>query len=271
LAAKIGKVEASKFAKACLLELLHRFKSLSSQHVRCIILYAPSTSRKVFSQLLAQHKLQDKWELMEMTTATKSAPEEKKKNNNNNEVSEELKSPDLGSKLKHCLTTLQSQGCGSVLFIGNDCVELSLGTIREALKCCNQERKAVICPATDGGYVLLGLPSHCPTSVFDNVQWSHLSTCVSQIKAITDNGNGVRISVLSTYADVDDVNDLQRLKTTLEKNPNPSRAYPYIKVSREVLYNKHIELPNFKMKRTLTTPGLGYFDTITTVLCKKAP
>jgi glycosyltransferase A (GT-A) superfamily protein (DUF2064 family) len=71
--------------------------------------------------------------------------------------------------------------------------------------------EAYICPASDGGYVLLSLPCHTPRGVFENVVWSQPNTCVSQVLSLRQAGLVVRIG--PTYFDIDTPEDILRLRS----------------------------------------------------------
>ena len=81
---------------------------------------------------------------------------------------------------------------------------------------------AAICPATDGGYVLLGLPCDAPSSVFDDVLWSSEETLKSQCAALTR--EDVKYEVGATYSDVDEIEDLvalrKRISASLDEHPH---------------------------------------------------
>ena len=54
--------------------------------------------------------------------------------------------------------------------------------------------KAHMCPANDGGYGLLSVPKHAPSSrIFSGVRWSNPLTAVSQLKALTDSNVAVSV------------------------------------------------------------------------------
>ena len=69
--------------------------------------------------------------------------------------------------------------------------------------------EAYICPATDGGYVMLCLPGAVPSGVFDDVEWSSQNTCISQIQALRRSGVTVRVG--PTFHDIDTPADIHRL------------------------------------------------------------
>jgi glycosyltransferase A (GT-A) superfamily protein (DUF2064 family) len=64
--------------------------------------------------------------------------------------------------------------------------------------------------AQDGGYVLLGVPSHCPLHVFGpDVLWSSIDTCATQIKSLER--AGLECVIGNMYFDVDEFHDIRKL------------------------------------------------------------
>jgi rSAM/selenodomain-associated transferase 1 len=57
-----------------------------------------------------------------------------------------------------------------VLLAGTDCPQLTSSVFRSAAQALDEGNPAVIVPATDGGYVLLGLASSSP-SLFEYIHW----------------------------------------------------------------------------------------------------
>jgi len=57
-----------------------------------------------------------------------------------------------------------------VLLMGSDCPALTADVIRKAARQL-QTHDALLVPVGDGGYVLIGLKSPCPT-LFDRMPWS---------------------------------------------------------------------------------------------------
>ena len=77
---------------------------------------------------------------------------------------------DLGERMNHAFAAGFESGYGSICIIGTDCYELSADIISEAFDALRSS-DAVIGPARDGGYYLLGLKKSIP-DVFANKQWS---------------------------------------------------------------------------------------------------
>ncbi|KAL7433412.1 hypothetical protein ACHAXH_005952 [Discostella pseudostelligera] len=70
--------------------------------------------------------------------------------------------------------------------------------------------RAHVCPAVDGGYGLISIPGHAPSSkVFSGVRWSQPLTAVSQLKALTD--SNVDVSIGKLMHDVDEPSDVHEL------------------------------------------------------------
>lgn len=91
---------------------------------------------------------------------------------------------------------------------------------------------AFICPAEDGGYVLLSLPAKTsPVSVFEGVEWSTENTMQSQIDCILK--SGLQVEVGDTYCDIDDENDIRnhKVKQALQKELH-SRTWEIISSSK---------------------------------------
>lgn len=80
------------------------------------------------------------------------------------------KGNDLGKRMKHAFEIVFCQGYKRVIIIGSDCFELKTTDIDIAFKLLN-DKGAMIGPAKDGGYYLLGLRQELP-DLFKNIPWS---------------------------------------------------------------------------------------------------
>ncbi len=110
---------------------------------------------------------------------------------------------DLGQRLEAAAKRVIGAG-EQVLLIGTDCPELDSERLVEAAAQLDHH-DAVICPAHDGGYVLLGLKNTDP-SLFDDIAWSSDSvapTTIARIKAL-----GWSLFVGETMQDIDEPADL---------------------------------------------------------------
>lgn len=80
------------------------------------------------------------------------------------------KGEDLGERMFHAIEAGFEAGFGHVVLIGTDCYELSREILDEAFSALERSG-AVIGPATDGGFYLIGLNRVLP-ELFLNRQWS---------------------------------------------------------------------------------------------------
>lgn len=77
---------------------------------------------------------------------------------------------DLGEKMKNAFVAGFETGYTSICIIGTDCYELTAKIITQAFEAL-KSADAVIGPASDGGYYLLGMTNPY-TAVFNNKNWS---------------------------------------------------------------------------------------------------
>lgn len=95
----------------------------------------------------------------------------------------------------------------AVLLIGTDCIEMSAKTLREAAAAL-EGKDAVIYPAADGGYALLGL-NRFHASLFGGIAWSTETVASDTIKRIHALGWTLQMGAL--LHDVDEPGDLEYL------------------------------------------------------------
>lgn len=110
---------------------------------------------------------------------------------------------DLGARLARA--SQRSIDAGErVILIGTDCPEITpalLHKVNDSL----QRVDVVIVPATDGGYVLLGLNAFDPL-LFDNVSWSTHKVFDETLHRIKN--AGFTFEVFATLRDIDEADDL---------------------------------------------------------------
>lgn len=110
---------------------------------------------------------------------------------------------DLGQRMAHAL-----EGATPALLIGSDCPALRLRDLQQAWDAL-QFHDAVLTPAEDGGYVLIGL-QRFDAAVFANVDWGGdkvLSQTRERLVAL-----GWRWDEMPAQWDVDRPEDLERLR-----------------------------------------------------------
>jgi rSAM/selenodomain-associated transferase 1 len=100
---------------------------------------------------------------------------------------------------------LFEQGFTRIVIIGSDCLQLQAENLQEAVTLL-ESNTAVIGPASDGGYYLLGLTKLYP-DLFVNKPWS---TDQVLTKTIDDfNNQGISYALLEELSDIDDITDLE--------------------------------------------------------------
>lgn len=119
---------------------------------------------------------------------------------------------DLGVKMRASFQTAFDMGLSRVVLIGSDLPLLPAASIQSALARL-QDHDAVIGPALDGGYYLIGLhrQSFHP-EIFTDIPWS-----TSQVLALTQKRLGdhnLNTFVLPNLRDIDTLEDLESLLTT---------------------------------------------------------
>ena len=109
---------------------------------------------------------------------------------------------DLGERMLHALaTSLETAECA--VLIGSDCPEYDVDYLNEAFHALRQH-DAVLGPAADGGYVLIGT-KQSDSQLFQNIPWSTDEVLSSTKQRLEVMGWGWK--ELSTLHDVDEVAD----------------------------------------------------------------
>lgn len=111
---------------------------------------------------------------------------------------------DLGMRMKDAFARAFAEGAEQVVIVGSDLPAVSASLLRRAFELLDAH-PAVIGPARDGGYYLLGL-RRMVDGIFDGIEWSTphvLRTTLERFSAA-----GVEPAALEELADVDTVDDL---------------------------------------------------------------
>ncbi|GBD39885.1 hypothetical protein HRbin37_02171 [bacterium HR37] len=112
----------------------------------------------------------------------------------------------LGERMLNAFERAFSLGATSTVIIGTDCMEVSDKTVLEAFQAL-REVDAVLGPARDGGYYLLGLNRPFPL-VFKGIEWSTNLVLSQTIKKLEEKKQ--RFKLLETLTDVDTIRDLSK-------------------------------------------------------------
>ena len=114
---------------------------------------------------------------------------------------------DLGERMAHAMHQAIEQHSNAVL-IGTDSPPLDRDYLISAFETLQRGTDAVIGPAEDGGYILIGL-SRCNRKIFQKIEWGSEKVCsqtVSKLKQLD-----FSYKTLETLWDVDRPDDLLRL------------------------------------------------------------
>lgn len=122
------------------------------------------------------------------------------------------KNADLGEKMHHSFRMLFEKEHSKVVIIGSDCIELTQEIIQQAFDVLTTN-DAVIGPANDGGYYLLGIKMLYP-HLFTNKQWSTgdvYETTINDFKKLD-----LKYFVLPVLIDIDTEEDWKQAKRNIE-------------------------------------------------------
>lgn len=112
---------------------------------------------------------------------------------------------DLGERMQHAFENAFGAGFGKVVIIGTDLPGISTSLLADAFVELDMH-DAVLGPARDGGYYLLGLRS-MEASLFRNKSWS--SSSVAEETLADLHRAGKNVALLPKMIDVDTEADLQ--------------------------------------------------------------
>jgi len=114
---------------------------------------------------------------------------------------------DLGERMKNGFVEAISMNFKRVVLIGSDIPDLPLEFIEEAFTSL-QEKDAVIGPALDGGYYLIGFRNETfSPRVFEGIHWSTESVFEKTLKVLQQ--EGLTVHTLQPLRDIDTVEDLR--------------------------------------------------------------
>jgi len=111
---------------------------------------------------------------------------------------------DIGERMLLSFSELFEKGYKQVLIIGSDCYQLSTNIIEKAVSLLDSH-SAVLGPASDGGYYLLGLKTLVP-DLFSNKPWS--SDQVAALSIADFKNHSLSYALLEELNDVDLMADL---------------------------------------------------------------
>ncbi len=118
------------------------------------------------------------------------------------------KGEDLGQRMKNAFLTAFVNGYNQVVIIGTDIPDLPAGIITDAFERLKSV-DAVIGPAADGGYYLIGFSKSSFTQrIFENISWGMAKVFDQTLCALKNQDKTV--AVLPVWNDIDTIDDLRR-------------------------------------------------------------
>ena len=114
---------------------------------------------------------------------------------------------DLGQRMARAVERTCVSQAENIILVGTDCPALTAAQLTEAAqRLANHD--VVILPASDGGYVLIGLQAPCP-EIFANMPWS--TSVVTELTFERLMKLGLRVWQGPTLHDIDEPADLVHL------------------------------------------------------------
>ncbi|MHB2025967.1 MAG: TIGR04282 family arsenosugar biosynthesis glycosyltransferase [Elusimicrobiota bacterium] len=122
---------------------------------------------------------------------------------------------DLGERLVRAFDRVFQDGAEKAVVIGSDAPQIRPETIRRALDSLSKS-DAVLGPAEDGGYYLIGLKERRP-ELFQDIPWSTNKALEETLASARS--SGLKVSFLAPLADVDTFADILSLAGKLRRRP----------------------------------------------------
>jgi len=123
------------------------------------------------------------------------------------------KGDNLGTRMQEAFRkALLDEGCNRVVLIGSDCAELTAGILRDSFRQL-KNHDAVLGPATDGGYYLIGMSKFLP-HIFEGKSWSTPTVFKETIRDLEK--EDASFSILPELNDIDNKSDWEKAAKKLE-------------------------------------------------------
>lgn len=113
--------------------------------------------------------------------------------------------PDLGRRMQSAFETAFEAGAEKALIIGSDCPDLSAEILEKAFQALDTN-DAVLGPASDGGYYLLGLKTMDP-ALFRDITWSTDTVLQKTLEKLENQSK--KYTLLPVLSDIDTERDWQ--------------------------------------------------------------
>ena len=113
---------------------------------------------------------------------------------------------DIGERMHHALASCLNDCATSAILMGTDCPTIDAAYLRSAIVALT-DTDAVIGPAEDGGYGLIGL-RRPEASLFRGIAWGTSTVCAETCRRFTE--NRLQFELLPQIWDVDRPEDVMR-------------------------------------------------------------
>jgi rSAM/selenodomain-associated transferase 1 len=125
----------------------------------------------------------------------------------------------LGERERGVFADLFRRGARQVVLVGSDIPLLTPTILEDAFAALTDSATQVVLgPASDGGYYLLGLNAPTVPDLFTGVRWSTKYALMDTLRRCEFEER--RVTLLPILDDIDEPDDLARLRATLAANPS---------------------------------------------------
>lgn len=131
---------------------------------------------------------------------------------------------DLGTRLTQAMDRAHAEGARKIVIIGTDCPDLNEEHLQTAFSMLD-EFDAVLGPAHDGGYYLIGMSEPQPR-LFEAIPWSTGDVFATTLQRANEAGSS--LGTLPPLADVDESADVAQAETALEKGRSVTVIIPVL-------------------------------------------
>ncbi len=115
------------------------------------------------------------------------------------------KGNDLGERMKNAFQEGFNLGFKKIVIVGSDLLDLEVSDLEKAFELLI-ENDAVIGPAVDGGYYLLGL-KNIPNNIFENKKWSTNTVLQDTLQDLKH----LKYAQLKPKNDIDTIDDIKNI------------------------------------------------------------
>ncbi len=118
----------------------------------------------------------------------------------------------LGERMESAFRRCFTKGFTATVLIGSDFPDLAMKVIEEAFLAIEDGKDAVVGPAFDGGYYLIGFQANTfAPAIFRNMPWGESCVFEKTVERLHD--QGYRIHLAPAWHDIDTEEDLDALHT----------------------------------------------------------